>query len=85
MASCIGALADVLRAGAESGAFELDDPDYMANVLWTQTLGAMHLARIGVGVRRLAPGVPDLFKVTPSRSSRSCVESALATVRATIV
>ena len=51
----------------------------MANVLWTQTLGAMHLARIGVGVRGLAPGVPDLFEVTPQQVVRSCVESALAT------
>ena len=85
MASCTGQLADVLRAGAESGAFEIEDPDYMANVLWTQTLGAMHLARIGVGVRRLAPGVPGLFTVNPDQIVRSCVESALATVRATIV
>ena len=53
--------------GVESGAFELEDPDYTANVLWTQTLGAMHLARIGVGVRRLAPGVPELFTVTPEQ------------------
>jgi AcrR family transcriptional regulator len=84
MASCIGQLADVLREGAESGAFAIDDPDYTANVLWTQTLGAMHLARIGVGVRRLAPGIPDLFTVTPEQIVSSCVESALATVRATI-
>ena len=82
MASCTGQLSDVLRAGAESGAFAIEDPDYTANVLWTQTLGAMHLARIGVGVRRLAPGVPDLFTVTPEQIVRSCVESALATVGA---
>jgi AcrR family transcriptional regulator len=80
MASCIGPLADVLRDGAESGEFELDDPDYLANVLWTQTLGAMHLARIRVGMRHLAPGMPELFKVTPQQVVRSCVESALATV-----
>jgi AcrR family transcriptional regulator len=82
MASCIGPLAEVLRAGVESGAFEIDDPDYTANVLWTQTLGAMHLARIRVGMRRLAPGVPDLFKVTPEQVVRSCVASAMATVGA---
>jgi hypothetical protein len=49
-------------------------------VLWTQTLGAMHLARIRVGMRHLAPGMPELFKVTPQQVVRSCVESALATV-----
>ncbi|MGH2985537.1 MAG: TetR/AcrR family transcriptional regulator [Solirubrobacterales bacterium] len=83
MANCIGPLAEVLRAGVDSGAFEIDDPDYTANVLWTQTLGAMHLARIRVGMRRLAPGVPDLFKVTPEQVVRSCVASAMATVGAT--
>jgi AcrR family transcriptional regulator len=80
MASCIGPLADVLRDGAETGEFEFDDPDYMANVLWTQTLGAMHLARIRVGMRRVGSGVPELFKVTPEQVVRSCVDSALATV-----
>lgn len=80
MAGCIGVLADVLRAGAESGEFEISDPDYVANVLWTQTLGAMHLARIRVGVRRLAPGVPELFTVTPEEVVRSCVQSAMTTV-----
>lgn len=82
MASCIGQLADVLRAGAESGDFEIEDPDYMANVLWTQTLGAMHLARIRVGMRRSAGGAPELFTVTPERIVASCVASAMATVGA---
>ena len=82
MASCVGQLADVLRAGKESDTFAIDDPDYMANVLWTQVLGAMHLARIRVGLRRLSPGVPDLFRVTPEQVARSCVESAMATVGA---
>jgi hypothetical protein len=41
----------------------------------------MHLARIGVGVRSLAPGVPGLFTVEPERVVRTCVESALAIVQ----
>jgi AcrR family transcriptional regulator len=82
MALCLGVVADVLRAGAESGDFEVEDPDYMANLLWTQGLGAMHLARIGVGVRRLAPGVPALFVIESDEVVRSCVATALANVRA---
>lgn len=82
MVACIGQLAEVLRAGAESGAFQIDDPDYVANVLWTQTLGAMHLARIRVGMRRLADGSPGLFTVTPEQIVESCVASAMATVGA---
>ena len=80
MADCIGELADVLRAGNESGEFEIADPDYTANLLWTQTLGAMHLARIRVGMRRV-DGRPELFKVSPREIVASCVEATLAAVR----
>jgi AcrR family transcriptional regulator len=73
MARCIGALADILR----SDAFDVEDPDYLANILWTQTLGAMHLARIRVGMRRLPGGAPELFGVEPDDVIRTVVELAL--------
>jgi AcrR family transcriptional regulator len=82
MARCLGASAAVLRDGAEAGVFALEDPDYVANVLWTQGLGLMHLARIGVGVRSLAPGLPGLFTVEPERVVRTCIDGALAAVAA---
>ena len=40
----------------------------------------MHLARIGVGLRWLAPGVPELFEVGAEQVVRSSVDGALATV-----
>jgi AcrR family transcriptional regulator len=80
MSRCVDPLVEVVRAGAESGRFHVEDPVYMANVLWTQVLGAMHLARIGVGISEAAPGIPQLFKVTPEQVVETCVESALATV-----
>ena len=80
MARCLSTLSDVLRRGNESGEFAVADPDYLANVLWTQTLGAMHLARIGVGVRQAAPDVPELFKVQDERIVRTCVASAIAVI-----
>ena len=43
--------------------FAVEDPDYIANVLWTQMLGVMHLARSKVGVRQASPGVPQLFVI----------------------
>jgi AcrR family transcriptional regulator len=82
MAQCLNCLAEVLRRGVEAGEFEVDDPDFMANALWTQALGIMHLARIGVGVRQAAPGVPELFKVEPEEIVRTCVKTALAAVGA---
>ncbi len=82
MAACVDQIAAVLRDGVAAGAFAVEDPDYTANVLWTQVLGTMHLARIGVGVRLAAPLVPDLFRVEPGRVVRSCVEHVLAAVTA---
>jgi AcrR family transcriptional regulator len=80
IASCVVHVSEILRAGSAAGVFIVDDPDYMANVLWTQVLGATHLARIRVGVRQVAPGIPELFSVSPERLARTCVDSALATV-----
>jgi AcrR family transcriptional regulator len=82
MAECVDHLIRVITAGAEAGSLHADDPEYMANVLWTQVLGAMHLARIRVGVRSAAPGIPELFGVKPERVVETCVASALATVGA---
>ncbi len=83
MARCLEQVAAVLRAGVDAGDFSLDeDPDYVANVLWTQALGVVHLARIRVGVRQAAPGVPALFGVEPDRVVRTCVRLAMASVGA---
>jgi len=82
MARCLDCLASILRRGSDAGVFEIDDPDYMANVLWTQALGLMHLARIRVGVRQAAPGVPQLFGVRPEQVVRTCVAGSMATVGA---
>jgi AcrR family transcriptional regulator len=81
MARCLDHVGGVLRSGAEQGAFEVEDPDYTATVLWTSTLGTMHLTRLGIGVRQLAPGVPGLFRLAPERVVETCVANALAAVR----
>jgi AcrR family transcriptional regulator len=82
MARCIDHLECVLAAGAEAGTFDVADPKYMANVLWTQVLGAMHLTRIRVGVRQAARDIPELFTIAPEQVVQTCVASALATVGA---
>lgn len=83
MARCLGQLARVLREGAAEGVFpEVGDPDYTANMLWTAMLGAMNLARLRIGVRELAPGVPGVFEVTPEQVVGTCVDHALAVVGA---
>jgi AcrR family transcriptional regulator len=81
MAACLSKLSRILAEGAEQGVFTVEDPDFTANQLYAQTLGTMHLARIGVGVRTTS-GVPEPFPIPPSRVQRACIDAVLASVGA---
>ena len=83
MAACLGPLERLLAAGAQAGVFGIDDPTFTANRLYTQVLGSMHLARVGVGVREAAPGVAETFEIAPERVRESCLQDALALARIT--
>jgi AcrR family transcriptional regulator len=80
MAACLGPLTRILAEGAEAGVFAVDDPAFAANRLYAQGLGTMHLARTGVGIRELAPGVADGFRIDAQRVRDACVADALAAV-----
>ena len=80
MGDCLGRLSKILERGAKAGEFEIDDADFTANLLYTQTLGAMHLARIGIGVRQSGAGIPEVFDVDRHAVARACVASTLAAV-----
>jgi len=82
MAACLGKLSAILAEGAAGGVFSVEDPDFTANQLYAQTLGTMHLARIGLGVR-VSGGMPEPFAIDPARVKRACVEAVLAAVGAT--
>jgi AcrR family transcriptional regulator len=83
MAACLGRLSRILARGAEQGLFSVEDPDFTANYLYTQTLGAMHLARVGAGVRAGAGGVPEPFPIDPLQVQEACIADVLASVGAT--
>jgi hypothetical protein len=55
MAAILGPLERILAAAAERGVFAVDDPDFMAKRLYTQVLGSIHFARVGVGMRESHP------------------------------
>jgi AcrR family transcriptional regulator len=82
MAACLGRLSEILALGAERGVFAVEDPDFTANYLYTQTLGAMQLARVQTGVRTGAGGVPEPFPIDPRQVQRACVADVLASVGA---
>jgi AcrR family transcriptional regulator len=79
---CVHHVSQLLADGTAAGVFTVEDPDFTANVLWTQTLGTMHLARSGVGVKQIAPEIPALFTIAPEQVVETCVSSALQVVRA---
>lgn len=82
MAGCLSPLIGVLRRGTRRGDFRIEDPELTGNLLWTQMLGAMHLARIGVGVKRDGDGEPALFVADGDHVVAACAASVLASVRA---
>lgn len=82
MAQCLGNLSRILAEGAEQGVFRVEDPDFTANRLYAQTMGTMHLARVRIGVREAAAGVPDTFRVEPHEVQQACIADALASVGA---
>jgi AcrR family transcriptional regulator len=79
MSLCINHVSSLLREADHQSVMRVSDPDYTANVLWTQTLGTMHLARLRVGLRQAAPGIPALFSISPERVVETCIDNALAT------
>jgi AcrR family transcriptional regulator len=83
MSDCLAVTVDVLRRGVEAGAFTVEDPEFTANCLYTQTLGMMHMARIGIGVGQVAPGIPRVFSVNAEQVREACIRAALDAVRAT--
>jgi AcrR family transcriptional regulator len=80
MAACLNRLSQILAQGATEGVFDVSDPDFTANHLYTQTLGTMHLARVGVGVRCGAGGTPEPFAIEPRQVQQACIADVLASV-----
>jgi AcrR family transcriptional regulator len=74
MGACLAVEAEVLGCGAFPA---VRDPDLAANALYAQGLGLLHLARIGVGVRELAPGTGVAFGIDADDVREALVASAL--------
>ena len=77
LAACVGPLVRTLSAGAEDGVFADADAELTANRICVQMLGTMHLARVGLGVRELAPGVGETFEIDAALIREACVSDAL--------
>ena len=81
--SCLTVLSDTLADGVAQGAFELsDDPALLANALYASGLGALQLARLGILVSEVAPGIPTVGEISAAQVRSYLVRSALALVSA---
>jgi AcrR family transcriptional regulator len=78
ISGCLSLLVGTLRAGTESGDFDVDDPNLLANTLYASGLGALQLARVGILVAEAAPGVPTVGEISPEQVRQYLVASALA-------
>ncbi|WP_370614204.1 TetR/AcrR family transcriptional regulator [Mumia sp. Pv 4-285] len=74
----LGALAHVLEAGNKSGDFHVEDPFMLANMLYTQSLGALQFARNQLLVSEGAPGVPAVRRVPWEAVKRHTIRAAHA-------
>ncbi len=79
MATNLERTAAVLRAGHKAGVFDAPDPDYLANYLYTQTLGAMQMARMGLVVSASSPGHPVVHHAEAATVRETAITATLAT------
>lgn len=77
MSACLGVTEDILRRGAEDGTLSAPDPAMAVNLLYAETIGVMHLARLRTGVTRDGAGLPAAFEIAPEAARDAAVRAAL--------
>ena len=64
ISGCLSVLTRTIEAGAQHGAFHVEDPRLLANMLYASGLGTLQLGRVAMLVSEEAPGVPRISRVT---------------------
>jgi len=78
ISGCMKVLTDTLDAGQQSGAFVAADSVVLANHMYASGLGALQLARLGMVVRELTPGVPAMVPLATDQVKEYLVATARA-------
>jgi hypothetical protein len=74
----------LVRVGrAVTATLALDEPNSMANRVYTQVLGCMHFECVDVGVRESGPGVAETFDLHRERVRQVCVQESFPLMRVT--
>jgi AcrR family transcriptional regulator len=81
IASCLRTLTQILEAGVASGDFQQGDPDLLANYMYATGLGAMQLARNGMVVKEISPGMPAITRVSGDQVRDYLVSTVVSLAR----
>lgn len=79
MAAPLDRIAAILKAGQRTGVFDEVDTAYLANHLYTQTLGSLHMARVGLIVSGSRPGHPVVHHADVGTVRSTAITATLAT------
>ncbi len=80
MSNCLAVTIEILRRGAREGIFTIEDAPFTANCLYTQTIGMMHMARLGLGVSQSVHDVPEAFPIAAEQVKDACLRATFAAV-----
>ncbi len=81
MTACTSHVVTVLEEGTKEGVFDVQDPDLVANIFYTQALGVLNLATLQLSVRALNPGRPRADRVLFDDIKGYVAEAARAIAR----
>jgi AcrR family transcriptional regulator len=79
MAAALARIATILEAGQRADVFAAADPAYLANHLYMQTLGSLHMARVGLIVSSGQPGHPVVHHADVETVRETAITATLAT------
>jgi AcrR family transcriptional regulator len=78
ISGCLSVLSGVIDDGVDSGDFQVEDTNLLANQLYASALGGLQLARVGILVGESAPGIPTVGSVSPEQVRDFLVATALS-------
>lgn len=81
ISAALAVVVSVLEAGISEGEFRMQDPNLLANILYSQALGGLNLARLQLTINEAAPGMPEVHALSFDHVSSYLVEAAVAMAR----
>ncbi|KQY64121.1 MULTISPECIES: TetR/AcrR family transcriptional regulator [unclassified Nocardioides] len=78
IAACLAMLSSTLDEGVAEGTFAVEDTSLLANHMYATGFGALQLARVGMLIKELAPGIPTIAPISVVQVRQYLVDTSLA-------